>query len=322
MVTNVDSLTKNAISFMPDESGPFGTNAVQHYEIHALDTLTTTTVMTVGSPTDAHEFQLLPNGDHLLLTYPVENGVDLSSLGSFASGLSSIVDCEIQEIDPSGSMVWSWLATQHIAIGESLEATKATVNGTALIDVYHCNSIDVDGTRSNLLISSRYANALYYIDRTTGKILWKLGGSAANKDGAQCLQVVGDPLATFNMQHDARFRPNGNVTLFDDHGRFADAGVARGVEYALDPDAGTATVAFQFLGTAESNREGSFRRYSDGENVIGWGYIATDPRIVTEVDSTGRDVLDVAFGGTESYRAIKVPVSELDIALLRSTTAK
>jgi hypothetical protein len=319
-VENVDSLVPDTISYVPNNAGAFGIDASEHYEMHDLDTVTTTDLYAVGSPTDGHELRLLPNGDHLIFTYPVVNGVDLSSFGNFATGLSAIVDCEVQEIDPSGNLVWSWFASQHIAFSESIEATKATVNGTNLIDVYHCNSIDVDGA-GNLLVSSRYANAVFYIDKATGTVLWKMGGTPSNKDGAQIILVSGDPESTFDMQHDARFQPDGGVSVFDDHGRVPDSGLARGVQYAVDLDAGLASVVFQFYGTATSNREGSFRRYPDGHSVIGWGYIATDPRVVTEVDSNGNDVLDIAFGGVESYRAVKVPLSELDAAVLRSTTA-
>jgi len=109
--------------------------------------------------------------------------------------------------------------------------------------------------------------------------------------------------------------------MFDDHG--ATPGVARGVEYTLDFDAGTASVAFQYLGTAQSAYEGSFRRGADGESVIGWGYVPTDPRVLTEINAAGADVLDVAFvDAGPSYRSIKVPLSQLDVGVLRATTAK
>ena len=232
-----------------------------------------------------------------------------------------MADVEIQEIDPSGKLVWSWLASDHIdPVQESLEPMSETVAGTSLVDVFHVNAIDVDGL-GNLLVSARHANALFYVDRSSGNVVWKLGGTAYNKDGASHIEVVGDPQTTFNMQHDGRFLPNGDVSLFDDHG--ATAGVARGVEYAIDYDDGTATPVFQFSGVAQSEYEGSFRRYSDGESVIGWGYVATDPRVVTEVNASGQDVLDIAFsGGESSYRAVKVPLTQVDIALLRAATAK
>ncbi len=272
-----------------------------------------------GSPTDGHEFRRLPNGDHLLLTYPIENNVDLVGLQAFGSS-ETVADCEVQEIDPSGNLVWSWLASEHIdPVLESIEPAISSVNDASVIDLFHCNSIEVDSS-GNLLLSSRHANALFYVDRATGTVLWKVGGSIYSKDRATHVQVVDDPESSFNLQHDARFLPNGDITLFDDHG--ATAGVARGVEYAIDHKANTATLAFQFLGTGQSQFEGSFRRYQDGDSVISWGYVPTDARILTEINARGEDVLDVAFGGEVSYRAVKVPLSQLDIGMLRATAAK
>lgn len=317
---NVDALLPNTISFMPNTMGPFAVSDSTRYEVHALESLTVTTVMAVGSPTDGHEFRILPNGDYLILTYPIESGVDLTGLKSYGAGLT-IADCEVQEVDPSGELVWSWRATDHLdPVQESIEPANVTINGQPVVDVFHLNSIDVDES-GNLLLSARHANAIFYVDRTTGRVLWKLGGTAYSKDGAMLIPVAVDAQGAFNMQHDARLLPNGDISLFDDHG--ATAGVARGVEYAIDKQAGTASVAFQFLGIGQSSYEGSFRRYADGESVVGWGYVAMDPRVVTEVNATGNDVLDIAFsGGQPSYRAVKVPLSQLDIGVLRTTTAR
>lgn len=304
---------------MPNGMAPYSYSTGPEYEIDALDSSVVTKVTTVGSPTDAHEFRLLPNGDHLLLTYPIESNVDLVGLQTFSAS-ETIADCEVQEIDSSGSLVWSWLATDHVdPVRESLEPGVNTVNGASVVDVFHCNSIDVDSS-GNLLVSSRFTNALFYIDRATGNILWKVGGSAYSKDGATYVRVVDDPQTSFNMQHDARLLPNGDITVFDDHG--ATPGVARGAEYAIDHQANTATLAFQFLGTAQSQYEGSFRRYADGDSVISWGYIPTDSRILTEIDANGADVFDVAFAGQVSYRAVKVPLSQLDVGMLRARTAQ
>jgi hypothetical protein len=82
-------------------------------------------------------------------------------------------------------------------------------------------------------------------------------------------------------------------------------------------------VAWQFLGSAASQFEGSFRRYADGESVIGWGSIPTDPRAITEVNADGQDVLDISFAPyAPGYRAIKVALSQLDVNLLRSAVAQ
>lgn len=319
-VFNVDSVTPNTISFVPNSTGAFGTSDATRFEVHSLSTLTMATVQAVGSPTDAHELRLLPNGDHLLLTYPLQSGVDLTGLQTFGSD-ETIANCQIQEVDPTGQLVWSWLATDHVdPKQESLEPATDTVNGTTVDDVFHCNSIDVDAS-GNLLLSMRHANAVFYIDRTTGAVEWKLGGASFNKDGATYIQIVNDPEVTFSMQHDARFLSNGDLTLFDDHG--ASPGLARGVEYTLDHTANTASLVFEFLGTAQSEAEGSFRRYADGHSVIGWGFVSSNATVLTEIDANGVDVFDVAFSpsGNQSYRAVKVPLSQLDVTMLRATAA-
>lgn len=317
---NVDALQPNALSMMPNGTENYGTSPASVFQIHALSTNVTTNVQAVSTPTDAHEFRLLPNGDYLLFTYFMQGGVDLEGLSTYGAN-ETIADCQIQEIAPSGALVWSWLASDHVdPVLEALETEENEINGQDVVDVFHCNSIDVD-SNENLLVSLRYENALYYVDKTSGQVVWKLGGTAANKDGATNIQVVNDPEGTFSMQHDGRFQPNGDVSMFDDHGN--NTGVARGVEYSLDMTTNTATVVFQFLGTEQSLYEGSFRRDPDGESVIGWGGHTGDLRVITEVDSNGDDVFDISFvTPTAPYRGIKVPLTTLDINLLRLTTAQ
>jgi hypothetical protein len=136
----------------------------------------------------------------------------------------------------------------------------------------------------------------------------------------QHLAVTGDPQGTFNEQHDARFLPSGDVTMFDDHGAKPGQGIARGVEYSLDHTAGIATFVWQHAGAAQSFAEGSFRRYPDGHSVIGWGTLLAPPLLIlTEVDAAGNDVLDIASKNGPSYRSIKVPLSQLNIDVLRTT---
>jgi hypothetical protein len=166
-------------------------------------------------------------------------------------------------------------------------------------------------------------NAVLLVSKITGQVVWKLGGTAYNRDGAEMLTVQSDPEGAFYMQHDARFQPNGDISLFDDHSAAAGVtAVARGVEYALDLTAGTASIAWQHQGFASSTYLGSFRRYADGTNLIGWGgYDGSSNLAFSEVDSDGHDLLDVVFldRGDWSYRAEKVPVGTFDIDVLRGT---
>ena len=316
-VGNVDAPEPNLISFSPDATSPYGWSDTVRFDLHALASQTTTSVVAVGSTTDTHELRLLPSGDWLLFSYVIRSGVDLTGLGSFGPG-ANMADCVVQEIDTQGSLVWSWTASDHVdAVQESLAPATNVINGSTVVDPFHCNSIDAD-ERGNLLISMRHTNSLFYVSRRTGDVRWKLGGTPHNKDGADYIAVTGDPEGAFNLQHDARFTPTGHITLFDDHG--ATSGVARGVEYAIDRESLTASVVWQYLGPFQSGAEGSFRRYADGHSVIGWGVLLqTKPYQLTEVDGNGNDVLDVGLSGQIAYRVIKVPVAQLDIGLLRAT---
>jgi len=308
-VIDVDLLSSGTISYAPYVG--YGTNGV--FEAYGLDPWHRDVIRTVDLFLDVHELRAVSDGGHVLLAAPFTNGVDLSGLAGHGPN-SSIINCAIQELDAAGNVVWQWLATDHI---DPVKESTAPV-GTSPVDVFHCNSVDID-EQGNLLLSSRHTDAVYYIEKASGKILWKLGGSSYNKDGARLIRVEGDPQVSFYRQHDARFRPNGGISLFDDHG--AGTGPARGVEYALDIEGGVATVRWQYTGAASSLYMGSFRRYDDGTSVIGWGGPASGKNLVfTEVDGQGNDLLDLEFGpGSVSYRAVKVPLGALDAAVLRAT---
>jgi hypothetical protein len=314
MPINVESPGVNMLSLMPNALAT--ATITPSYEIRDLVANTRTVIAATDTVTDDHEMRVLANGDFLVFTYPVELGVNLGSSDE------TMLDCEIEELDSSGNRVWSWLASDHIDPSvESQFAPNVSVNGVDAVDVFHCNSIDVDAS-GNLLVSMRHTNAVFYIDRSTGKILWKLGGSASNKDGAALVRIEDDPQTSFSLQHDARFQANGDVTLYDDHG--LGTGAARAIEYSIDLGTNTATPVFESAGAGTAQYEGSFRRYSDGDSVIGWGYIPGDLRVLTEIDASGNNVFDISFSGpgNQSYRAVKVPLSQFDIGLLRQNTAK
>jgi hypothetical protein len=316
---NIESPRVNALSLMPN-AVPTAT-ITSSYEIRDLAANTRTTIAAPDALTDEHELRVLANGDFLIFAQPIETGVDLSGFESYTAN-TALLDCKIEELDASGNLVWSWLASDHIDPKlESLFAPDPVVNGITVADVFHCNGIDVDSS-GNLLVSIRHTNAVFYIDRSSGQILWKLNGTAYSKDGAALVRIQDDPQTSFSLQHDARFQANGDVTLYDDHG--LGTGAARAIEYSIDLGTNTATPVFESAGAGTAQYEGSFRRYSDGDSIIGWGYIPGDLRVLTEIDASGNNVFDISFSGpgNQSYRAVKVPLSQFDIGLLRQNTAK
>lgn len=289
--------------------------------LYLLKTWTTQRIGTVGIPLDSHELLRLPNGNFMLLSYPVLTAVDLTGLRAFGRN-SAMFDCVVQEVDPQGNLVWEWRASDHVDPVRESVVPGGVGTEESPADVYHCNSVDANAS-GDVLVSSRHANAVFLVAKATGRVVWKLGGTAYNKDGARILTVRDDPEGAFYLQHDARFQPNGDISLFDDHSAAAAVpGVARGVQYALDLVAGTAHVVWQYRAVANSAYLGSFRRYADGTNLIGWGdYQGADGLAFSEIDNGGNDLLDMAFvnQGAASYRAEKVPIGSFDIDVLRGT---
>jgi hypothetical protein len=321
---DVTSLAPNTVTYATAPAGRgYAIDPNSAFTQYNLATGTTSSIKAVNAPTDFHELLTTPNGDHIVLAYPLKRGVDLTGLGGTpAPGPNStIADCQIQELDPQGNLVWSWTASDHIdPVTESLLPSPAVVNGETVYDVFHCNSVDVDAN-GNLLLSGRSLSAVYDIDRATGSIVWKLGGTANNLDGARIIHLTNYPYANLGGQHDARFLADGHIGLFDDQS--FGAGPADAVEFSVDVANGTAQPTFQFTAPTGKNSvaTGTFRRQPDGHRVIGWGLTATyDGSLFTELDQNGTDVLDATFPpGNGAYRVLKFPIGQFDLGVLRST---
>ena len=331
-VFDVDDAVSGAISFDSVVDSP------SQFEIHQLSPLATTRIASPpGVNIDLHDFRPLPNGDYLVISSPLQSGVDLTGMvmpqptggTETLSGPQTIMACDLVELKPDGTIAWSWSATDHFdAVKDSVAPTLTPYgpeNNSLVIDPFHCNSIDVDPGNGNLLVSAREMSSIFYIEKSTGKVLWKMGGATYSKDGATYVSVA-DPFA---LQHDARFQPDwssasgggsGHISLFDDESYTTTP--ARAVVYDVavgDAGAtGTATVSWQYKGATSSVAMGSFRIMPDGSRVIGWGLVQGGG--FTEVDAAGDDLLDFAFADSNTtYRAIKVPLGAYDLGVLRST---
>jgi hypothetical protein len=333
-VDDVDHVVPGAISF-------FLTWREAPLSIRHLNPLMTSQAMPVGTELDGHELRVLPNGDYLVVSDPLVTGVDLSAIvprgldgtrdrttvGGTVSD-NQMFDCELVEFDPkTGAIVWTWTASDHFdPIMDSIGAAVVNVSGVFAVDAFHCNSIDVDPANGNLLVSSRTMSSVFYIDRSTGAVVWKMGGASYTKDNATYVPVD-DP---FVQQHDARLRPGwsattgtGQISIFDDQsGTKAPArGLLLDVTTGVGGSTPKASVAWQYKGRGGSSNRGSFRISADGSRVIDWGSNASmRPRVFTEVDEEGHALVDFFFDdGNVSYRAIKVPLSTFDLGLLRRT---
>jgi hypothetical protein len=248
-----------------------------------------------GDRADLHEFTLTSRGTALVPVYRVVPH-DLRPVGGPRSGKA--VAGVIQEIDVhTGRVVFEWNSLRHIPITDSYKEFKE--EATRGYDYFHLNSIREDG-HGNLLISARHTNAVYLIDRGTGRVRWRLGGKRST--------FAMGPGTRFVAQHDARFGPGGAISIFDnqsppEHGR-----ESRAVLIALDRRARRARLVQEYEHPSEvhSDSQGSAQFLPNRDLLVGWG--GKSPRF-TEFDPRGRLVFDARFrpDATNSYRSFLLP---------------
>ena len=325
---NVEALPGDKIAWMALSGPGVGADPAVGYTVYDLATQTTQTIKAPVLPTDFHELQVMANGDYLMIGSPVTQ----KPVTFGGTSYSAIVDCVIQEVSPRGSLVWSWRASDHVSPASTVHANPDSIGGQTALDVYHCNSADVDPRSGQVMISMRNTSSVYLIERVNslgalvqnGRLFWKLkgcGSSQVDPDHEQVLTLKNDPEGCFDAQHDARFQPNGDVALYDDH-TYQQGGGARGVVYSIDTATSSATWASQYQDQpsgGNASATGSFRRYHNGsDNLVGWGYRAGSG--FSEFDAAGHDFFSMRYTNTDGeYRVVKAPLDALDINALRAS---
>jgi hypothetical protein len=287
-------------------------------EEHSFDGRLVRTYATHGTSANEHDLQVQPDGSAFMIAYPPRDHVDLSHWGGPSD--ATVLDGQIQEIDPAGNLVWSWLTAAHVRLVESGRWLHRLIfqthplplpDGRQAYDIVHLNSVDPFGGR--LVLSDRYNDAVFEIDRATKRILWKLGGRPTDKS----LRIVGDPLAGKELggQHDARVLDGGRTITVYDNGMLRDR-PPRALEFRIDEHARTARLvrSVEYGPAKDSVCCGSTRLLPGGDWVTSWGHT----RWVTEQTGSGHLVLGIEFQeDTSSYRAEPVLRGRLERSTLR-----
>jgi hypothetical protein len=286
----------------------FDTKAGRHYALNARYDVVDSFQCGNGYSTDGHDLVVLPNGHAFMMSYDTQI-MDLSQIVDGGRYDARVIGLILQELDRDRNVVFQWRSWDHFQITDIIShpLTAKTV------DYVHGNSIDVDSD-GNLIISSRHMNEVTKISRTTGDILWRLGGKNNQ------FTFVNEPIS-FSHQHCARRLPDGHIILFD-NGNFRTPLFSRAVEYAIDEPQMTATLVWQHRLNPDvfGAATGSVQRFSNGNTLIGWG--TTNPTL-TEVAADGSLVSELTFDpGIASYRAFRFewpPVKPATIAIYPGT---
>jgi hypothetical protein len=260
--------------------------ADRHY--HVIATVTAGN----GLIADIHEFHLTPEGTALITAYNTVSR-DLTSVGGHANGL--VTEGVVQEIDiASGHVIFEWHSLDHIGLDES--HSPVSTSATVAWDYFHLNAVSIDED-GNLLVGARNSWAVYRIDRHSGGVLWRLGGTKSD--------FTLGPNVAFAWQHNPTAADDhGLIRIFDNEASPTVLPYSRVIWVRHDDRRKTATLErwFKHPDNLSAGSQGNAEALDNGDTFVDWGAL---PRF-SEFDRDNNLVFDAAFPeGYNSYRAYR-----------------
>ena len=260
-------------------------------------------------PLDMHDFTILDDGHYLVGGYIPKRVTNIPGDVPHSAFGARVIASVLQEIK-DGRLVWEWDSTDHPELYAYSSVNNDYYNERfQWSDYIHWNSTTVDPRDDHIVCSFRNVDAIMKIHRTTGNILWILGGKG-DQFGLSSDQK-------FSKQHFARFTGNGALTLFDnatvDDEAQGATGLSRAIELVLDEENRT---VLQFRDYAVDRQYSSYMASAqrvDGDKdvfLMGWGGRDTPNALFSEVDFTGsRIIFELIYPaddpGNHTYRAYK-----------------
>jgi hypothetical protein len=248
---------------------------------------------------EGHDFLLLGDQHYVAMAY-VQRTLDLSSINPAWGTMAQVMSCVMQEVD-QGSVLMEWDSANVPSLyTDSIFASM--IGPSMLTDYLHLNSITIDPSDGNFIVSFRYTNSVVKINRQTAAIMWTMGGTED--------QYGLTPEQVFASQHHVEMQADGTLTMFDDgNGNYQ----SRALSFVLD-QVNHKVTSFNVLYTRPmadppSGYMGSVVPLSGGRLFIGWGGWFT-----TQIAADATEVLDggavwslqFSQGGVFSYRALPI----------------
>lgn len=233
-----------------------------------------------------HDALVELDGSYWLLCDRTEE-MDLSAIGGVSGAL--VTGTEVQHRTPDGELRFRWSVFDHFALTDLEASQRAGV----LVNWTHGNALafDADG---DLYLSFRSLNEVTKVDRTTGDVLWRMGGLAnqfAFPDGA----------LPFARQHGLRISSSGVVQVLDNTGQVEGS---RSEQYIVDPSSMTARLAGIRYPTpaTRANLGGSTQWLGNGHQLVAHG----DGGRVEEYDADGALAWRIVGDAGYVFRATRI----------------
>lgn len=265
------------------------------------------------TPLDAHDAIFLGDNHYIILAYKGTRVTNIPQAVPHSEFGVRVVATVIQEIK-DGQVLWEWNSTNYPQLYQySVEQNDYFNEQVKWADYMHTNSLFID-TDENIIISVRHMNSVIKINRTTGEIMWILGGEADQ------FNLTEDQ--KFSRQHYAHRAQNGNLLIFNNGNKYPITGfpledvpeqektqeVSSIIEIDIDEET-KEVIAYQeydydkrfsaFSGSVEKTQENTY--------FICWGNAATGGALFSEIDFANKKTLFelVVDSGFVSYRAHK-----------------
>lgn len=247
---------------------------IHRYKLHKTNKLPQ------GGYAEAHDYIILGDNHYVLL------GAVLIPMTMQDGSVTQMRTAYIQEVK-NNEVIFEWLSSEHDELSNAYYEL-----GTENVDYMHTNSITIDKTDNNFVISNRNQNSVIKIDRETGEILWTLGGKNDDFNLNSNQQL--------SRQHYAYFDYNNNLLLFDNGN---DNKKTQIKNFELDEE-NKKIVNFKSyeFGNKFSEFCGSVQQISDDLYLIGWG-VSSDNVIATIFDfKNEKRIMDIISTKTSTYR--------------------
>jgi hypothetical protein len=232
-----------------------------------------------GFSGDLHGFRITPQGTALIPIYQRKG---------------PLLDSLLQEVDiASGKVLFQWRASDHVPVSESYVPRQPG----RLFDYFHINSVERE-PGGDFLVSARNTSTVYEISRSTGNVLWRLGGKKSD--------FTMGPGTVFHWQHDARRLPDGTITIFDNGAAPPLEKQSRALVLRLDLSGNRATLVREYIHPLGllAPHQGNVQKLPDGHVFVGFGGLP----YFTEFAEDGKVVFDAHFPASgDSYRAYRFP---------------
>ncbi len=250
---------------------------------------------------DNHHSIILGKDHYILSTYSRQE-IHVPEKNSTALITATV----IQEIK-DGKVVFFWQSSDYPELISTC-LSNCHFNHSMRSDYMHYNTIIIDPSDNNLIVSLAAQSSLIKIDRKTGKILWHMGGLADEFNIA--------PENTFIGQHAPNFMDKNEILLFDNqsisfssktHQRFSrtPATPSRLLRIKFNEQNKTADISKIEL-IARADTMGSAYPVPGGNFIVSYG--SNMALSVQEINAAGSPHWNLALVHPfKTYRAYKYP---------------